>query len=88
MSEPVVAIYARVSSEQQAEAPTIPSQLAALRERVGATGTLLPPEREFVADGYRGTTLVRPALERLRDLAALGGLDRLYVQSPDRLARR
>lgn len=35
-----------------------------------------------------GATLVRPALERLRDLAAVGGLDRLYVHSPDRLARK
>ena len=31
---------------------------------------------------------MRPALERLRDLAAAGGLDRLYVHSPDRLARK
>jgi site-specific DNA recombinase len=31
---------------------------------------------------------VRPALERLRDLAAAGALDRLYVHSPDRLARK
>jgi site-specific DNA recombinase len=31
---------------------------------------------------------VRPALERLRDQAAAGAVDRLYVHSPDRLARR
>ena len=34
------------------------------------------------------STLVRPALERLRDLVAAGGVDRLYVHSPDRLARK
>jgi site-specific DNA recombinase len=88
MSELVAALYARVSSEQQAEAQTIQSQLAALRARAGTSGVPVPPEREFVDDGYSGTTLVRPALERVRDLAALGGLDRLYVQSPDRLARK
>ncbi len=33
-------------------------------------------------------TLIRPALERLRDLAAIGAIDRLYVHSPDRLARK
>jgi site-specific DNA recombinase len=33
-----VAIYARVSSEQQAHAGTIESQLAALKERVAADG--------------------------------------------------
>jgi len=83
-----VAIYARVSSEQQAHAGTIDSQLAALRERVAADGFELPAECEFVDDGYSGATLVRPGLERLRDLAAAGGLDQLYVHSPDRLARK
>jgi site-specific DNA recombinase len=43
---------------------------------------------EFLDDGYSGATLVRPALERLRDAAAAGVLDRLYVHSPDRLARK
>jgi DNA invertase Pin-like site-specific DNA recombinase len=33
-------------------------------------------------------SVVRPALERLRDQAAAGVIDRLYVHSPDRLARR
>jgi site-specific DNA recombinase len=42
----------------------------------------------FVDDGYTGTTLVRPALERLRDVAYAGGFNRLYVHSPDRLARK
>ena len=82
------AIYARVSSEQQAGAQTIASQLAALRERVAADGFALPEELTFVDDGVSGATLVRPGLERLRDLAAAGGLDRLYVHSPDRLARK
>ncbi|MGH2412392.1 MAG: hypothetical protein ACRDEA_01580 [Microcystaceae cyanobacterium] len=31
---------------------------------------------------------MRPALERLRDLAFANGVDRLYVHSPDRLARK
>ncbi len=88
MNQPYVAIYARVSSEQQAEAHTIQSQLAALRARVAAAGLPLPPERAFIDEGYRGSTLVRPGLERLRDVAALGGVDCLYVHSPDRLARK
>jgi len=81
------AIYARVSSEKQANAQTIESQLAALRQRVADDGVPLPADREFVDDGYTGATLVRPALERLRDLAAAYGIDRIYVHSPDRLAR-
>ena len=88
MTQPLVAIYARVSSEQQAQAGTIESQLAALRERVASDAFVVPPELEFVDDGYSGSTLIRPALERLRDVAASGSIDRLFVHSPDRLARK
>jgi site-specific DNA recombinase len=88
MLEVQAAIYARVSSEQQAEAHTIASQVAALRTRVAADGLRLATDREFIDEGYSGASLVRPALERLRDLSAGGGIDRLYVHSPDRLARK
>src|SRR6266567_6915793 len=88
MPEILAALYARVSSEQQADEHTIDSQVAALRTRVTEDGLLLPAEGEFLDEGYSGATLVRPALERLRDLIAAGGIDRLYVHSPDRLARR
>jgi len=81
------AIYARVSSEQQATAHTIESQLAALTECTRGDGISVPMERQFVDDGYSGATLVRPALDRLRDLAATGVVNRIYVHSPDRLAR-
>jgi Resolvase, N terminal domain len=37
---------------------------------------------------FRGATLVRPALEALRDLAAQGCVDVVLVYSPDRLARK
>ncbi len=83
-----VAIYARVSSDQQTEAHTIASQLSALRTRVAADGFALPDEMQFRDEGYSGATLVRPGLERLRDLVAAGGVERLYVHSPDRLARK
>src|SRR4051794_32110158 len=83
-----IAVYARVSSEQQVGESTIASQLAALETRVLADRLKLPAEHRCVDDGYSGATLVRPGLERLRDLAAAGSLDRVYVHSPDRLARR
>lgn len=83
-----VAIYARVSSEQQAQANTIASQLAALRERVSQDGLTLSSELELIDEGFSGASLVRPGLERLRDSAASGLVDRLYVHSPDRLARK
>jgi site-specific DNA recombinase len=42
----------------------------------------------YVDEGYSGSVLVRPALERLRDAAAAGRIGQLYVLAPDRLARR
>lgn len=88
MSHLQVAIYARVSGEHQTEAHTIQSQLAALRERIAAAGEPRLADLIFIDEGYSGATLVRPALERLRDIAASGGIDQLYVHSPDRLARK
>ena len=82
------AIYARVSSDRQAQDGTIDSQVQALRERVAQDGLVLEEELCFLDDGYTGSTLIRPALERLRDQASAGAIDRLYVHSPDRLARR
>lgn len=81
------ALYARVSSAQQAEAHTVASQVTALRERIAADGLAVPEALPCIDEGYRGATLVRPALERLRDLASGGAVDRLYVHSPERLAR-
>ena len=82
------AIYARVSCEQQSQQSTIDSQIEALRERVKDDGLSLDDELCFIDDGFSGGTLIRPALERLRDVAYAGGFQRLYVHSPDRLARK
>src|SRR5215472_14905197 len=83
-----VAIYARVSGEQQVKDDTIASQLEALTQRVASDGWECEPELCFVDDGYTGDTLVRPGLERLRDQAAAGAIDRLYMLDPDRFSRR
>ena len=42
MTEIQVAIYARVSSEQQSEAKTIASQISELRAHLSALGLALP----------------------------------------------
>ena len=70
------AMYARVSSEPQGDAQTMASQIAALHERVTAEGLVVPDALQLLDDGDRGATLVRPALARLRDVAAAGGRDR------------
>ena len=86
--EPIAALYARVSTDRQTDEGTIGSQLADLRTRIAADGLSVLPAHAFCDDGWSGATLIRPGLERLRDLAAAGALDRLYVHSPDRLARK
>src|SRR5258708_15903003 len=87
MNEQQIALYTRVSSEQQTEAKPIDSQLADLRARITEDGFALKDVLEFVDDGYSGSLLTRPALEHLRDVVAEGGIQRLYVHNPDRLAR-
>lgn len=82
------AIYARVSSDQQAQERTIDSQVEALVARAREDGLDVGGASSFIDEGQSGAVLVRPALERLRDQAAAGLIDRLYVHSPDRLARK
>lgn len=83
-----IALYARVSSQKQAEDNTIDSQLVALRQRIANDQFQILPEMEFCDNGYSGADLVRPAMERLRDRVATSSIDRLYVHSPDRLSRK
>ena len=55
---------------------------------MAADGFTLEDELRFLDEGFSGSTLLRPALERLRDQAHAGSFQRLYVHSPDRLARK
>ncbi len=82
------AIYARVSSDQQKEEKTIASQTAALVEFARKEGYQVPDEWIFEDEGYSGTSLVRPGLERIRDLAAEGQIQTVLALSPDRLSRK
>jgi len=82
------AIYARVSSDQQKEEKTIASQTAALREFAQSEGYSVPAEWIFEDEGYSGANLVRPGLERVRDLAAEGQIQAVLVLAPDRLSRK
>jgi Resolvase, N terminal domain len=66
---PAAALYARVSSKQQAEANTIASQKEALQVRLQADGLRLEVELCFIDEGYSGGTLLRPALERSQGAA-------------------
>ncbi len=81
------AIYVRIASKRESDAHMIASRVSALRTRASQDTIPLVEYFCFIDGGYRGALLVRPALTRLRNAAAAGTLDRLYVQSPDRLVR-
>jgi site-specific DNA recombinase len=80
-----VAIYARVSTEEQREGQTIDSQIAELetfaRERKWSVVDIYKDE------GWSGSLLARPALDRLRDDAAAGKFSLVLLNDVDRLAR-
>jgi site-specific DNA recombinase len=86
MTEPLVAIYARVSSEKQEKECTIDSQIAQLKAR--AKDRSYAVVKLYQDNGYSGEMLARPALDRLRDDAAAGHFQRILIHSPDRLARK
>lgn len=82
------AIYARVSSEQQKEENTIASQTAALVAFAREQGYSVPDDWVIEDEGFSGASLLRPGLERLRDLAAEGRIEAVLIHSPDRLSRK
>jgi site-specific DNA recombinase len=82
------AVYARVSSDQQKEENTIASQTAALLDFARQQGFSVPNEWVFEDEGYSGASLLRPGLERVRDLAAEGQIEAVLIYSPDRLSRK
>lgn len=80
-----VALYARVSSEEQREGQTIDSQIAEL-ERF-AKQSAWEIFKVYKDDGWRGAILARPALDELRDEASKGYFQAVLINDVDRLAR-
>ena len=83
-----VAVYARVSTDRQERQQTIAGQLAALHAWVAAHGHTLRPEDVYTDEGYSGSRLDRPGLDRLRDAVREAQVEAVVVLSPDRLARK
>lgn len=84
-------LYARVSTDRQAERYGIPSQVEALKQRCRERGWEIVPDGDreaFIDDGYTGSELNRPALGRLREAARKGLADVVLAYDPDRLSRR
>src|SRR5215475_1584307 len=82
------ALYARVSTEKQEREETVASQVDLLQQTAAAHSYEVLPGNVFIDDGISGTRLDRPALDRVRDLAAEGAFEVVLVTAPDRLARR
>src|SRR5215213_11643759 len=82
-----LAIYARVSTEDQAERETIQSQLGFLRGFVNLHG--LPVAGEYIDDGISGTVPLaeRPEGQRLAVDAKAGRFGVVLVYRIDRLGR-
>ncbi len=83
-----VALYARVSTQRQAQAQTVEQQLDRLKNHANQQSWLVSSELTFRDDGYSGASLKRPGLDRLRDRAAARDLDVVLITAPDRLARK
>ena len=81
-----VAIYARVSTAQQAEhGYSLQSQVDACTKKakeLGATSI-----KQYVDDGYSGAYLERPALDNLRDAVSARLHDVVIIYDIDRLSR-
>ncbi|PYN91096.1 MAG: hypothetical protein DMD89_32060 [Candidatus Rokuibacteriota bacterium] len=82
------ALYARVSTEDQAEKYGLTSQVHELHVLAAARGYELVVGAEYLDDGYSGVSLDRPALDRLRAAARDKAFEVLIVHDPDRLSRK
>lgn len=80
-------VYARVSTEEQAESGySIPEQLRDLQRYADTHGYSIVAEE--VDDGYTSRALSRPALNRVRDQVEAGDVDAVLVHKWNRLSRK
>lgn len=80
-----VALYARVSTDEQRDGQTIDSQIAELDRFARDKGWQITGL--YKDDGWSGTILDRPELDRLRDDGSKGLFNVALVNDVDRLAR-
>lgn len=84
-SQTRIALYARVSTEEQREGNTIESQVAELEKF--AERNQWDVQGRYIDEGWSGAVLARPELDRLRDDAGRGLFSVVLVNDVDRLAR-
>lgn len=80
----MIAIYARVSTEEQAKhGYSLAEQVRQCRQKAGTDNVL-----EYVDEGISGEFLDRPALTKLRQDVKDGLIDKVICYDPDRLSRK
>jgi len=84
----IAAIYALVSRDQQKEEKTQACQTAALIEFAYQENYQVPDEWVSEDEGYSGAHLIKPGLDRIRDLASDGQIQAVLALSPDRFSRK
>lgn len=77
--------YSRVSTEEQADNYSIPTQIEAIHKYATEHG--MEVIKDCIDAGITGVTLERPALDEVRDLARSKQADAVIVYDPDRLSR-
>lgn len=82
------AMYVRVSTHHQKEEATIESQKEVLHQFAKSLEFEINPDWVFEDNGISGSTLARPALDKLRDYVSEGIIECIFVLSPDRLSRK
>src|SRR5438105_2435780 len=80
-----LAIYARVSTEEQREGQNIDSQIAELERFAREKAWLITGT--YKDEGWSGGVMERPELDRLRDDAQKGVFAAVLINDVDRLAR-
>lgn len=79
-------IYTRVSTDEQVNGFSLPSQVRALRTFAAERGWTVI--HELSDDGVTGATLDRPALTEIRELVRCGAVQIVLVHDMDRLSRK
>jgi len=80
-----IALYCRVSSEEQKQGKTIDSQIQELEDFAEANNYKIT--ERYIDEGWSGGLLERPALDRLRDDAPKGIFEAVLINDVDRLSR-
>ena len=82
----LIATYARVSTARQEEEQTVKNQQISMSEFAKNNGCTII--REYIDEGWSGTILMRPQLDKLREDAKQKQWDAVLIYDPDRLARK